>query len=580
MNRLGAKTAIISLIAILSLSCFSMLFLNLTNFYSNNYDIPKATDSTAYTFSSNDVGKDFDRYTSFKSNAVNLAKTYDTFIIKDVIGFYAFIAGYTSISDARYSDSTLRDKVFTFKLGDNLYVSASEYYTCISYFYDIFDGQGYFISGITGNGDSYGGRTYFIDANYGTIKNVSFRSLKTYTNDEVIWSGKRKIYTAGVLMNNMEGAVIENCIVEGSVYLTNDDAQHIIYGKQGSYIYYSPLCAYNKGAVNNCIIDISISVKDSSKNSSFYINDIIGSSSGNYSTVPPNNCLINIYFDKANSTSCAEFKMIGRSEVTIGETTGVGAITKSGYTNYKNYYSLPYDGSTIETTAYITAYNNMTSDISTAGGIQGTAFYKYNEGYGFTYSDYDPVYLRSFISWTKLTFTATNGGSVSQSEEIVPYAEAACGYSSNPLNIYYLSKQVVASHNDPEFGFVNWTRSGYTTDEDGYYLRTYTANFKRMYITAYFSAITYNGVTINPSSQSILIDYNDGQPKLSASFDYESCKIIYTGTKDSETITITYNIKLDQLEKYTYEEAGIFLSTDRIDVNPTLKLKSYIVEFA
>lgn len=173
--------------------------------------------------------------------------------IKDVEGFKTWVAAYNDLSTSNRDNvlaqygSKGQDNKWTFRLKDNITLTDAGSFNGITTFSDIFDGQGYTITGINIQETSSGNTvpTGFVRTLSGTIKRLTLKDALVYgTNDIGAFAGKAE-----------SDATIENCQLTGA---------SIVFGTTnvGAFIGNNDV----SGTITNCTKASTVIVKTQSTN--------------------------------------------------------------------------------------------------------------------------------------------------------------------------------------------------------------------------------------------------------------------------------------------------------------------------
>lgn len=532
MNKTkGLKISIIALIIVLTISAFSLLLVNL--YVINKKDEASKTD--AYFVITSGLSKqEYEQYTYFEINSAS--------------GLEAM--GALSLSLWEYYDNLFQDK--TIYLTTNISVSKAHIFK----FAGTFDGQGYTISitdgtaggGLAGSGgvapETSGNIGLFcgILTSSGRIKNTNFKDCYAYCNS----GGAFADSFAGIIVGENNG-IVENCIVENCEFRSN---------RYRTNCYVAPIVGKNNGTVKNCMVRGNYIVGGEGTN---FMSNPDGAMSY-FFTASGNNANNSIYcasWDEGGSSDCYDYVYSPNNSETDG-----GSVDARGAYNYSSCasaYSLMH------------LHGSYSSQISTSCGSSGTAWFKYSsssQGYGGS-STYC-VYLRRFISWSTVSFSAGTGGTVSPSSVTVPSNYTSISYSGNVATIY--DTGVVATAN-AGYEFSSWSE------------RAKKANFSKISLEISFadvsncsessSTVTLGSSYYIPYGNSISLTY-----AKNANNTIKSIKFSFTDSSGtSRTITYAassgYYITKNNLTTST----SYSVTSAKTGINVAVAKKSYNITF-
>ena len=437
IKQKGLKITIFVLLIVFLVSAFSILIANTIILFNNKKPIEEFK---VYAFGEKELTEqDYNKYDTFE---VNSGEGFLTFqksmrILNDEVSISS-----TSGSGFSYAGKTV---VQTADIEVGTRAGITHEYE----FAGTYDGQGGTITYsdvVTYDNNTYMGSfcTYLA----GTVKNTRFVNGEFDINP----SGSGS-YIGVVTGWVKSGAKIENCIIENCKFISTGYRTNVFVGA---------VAGHNQGTVKNCLVKGSYKIGGVAGNvgNKDGLNAYYFVSKGNAAT----NCIFTadvskVKTDKNDGSLCYPPSQ-GKDEKHI--------LTNEMTDNYSSCSS---------------AYNSMSSDISTSTGSSGTAWYKYmslSHGYGASpyYNSggtiyYYNVYLRGFISWSTISFAAGTGGSVDKTSVTVPSDYTSVSKSGNKAYVYNVT--VTATPN-----------SGYEFD----YWDGNTARFKQTTFLVWFNAGT------------------------------------------------------------------------------------------
>ena len=454
IKQKGLKAIIISLLVILSTTCFSLLYSNIYKTFTKE-EPQAAIGGYTITEDFNALANNYQKYSTFYISA-------GSFGVGPTIknSFNTFLTFLNSPTYSVTSSNMVGETTSTFYTNDyfknkTVYLSGNVSYdlntstngSLIEEFAGIFDGNGYSITiteTVFFNESNKGGNEgAFCDNLTGTIKDLMINA------GVYIGTGSDTNTYGGIIAGKNSGT-IENCIVNGGKFQSNRYAKNC---------HIAPIAGNNAGTIKNCMAIGTFSFddhEDGDEGFNFYTFEASGTAS--------TNCI----YDANITDNIKDSSRLIQHEVGSG--------------NYDSCSS---------------AHGGMSSSVAdNSTGSSGTAFYKYKTtNYGM-YGEYC-VFLRTFISWNYVYFDVENG-SVDNSSIQVPsnYTEVTTG--DNIAEVY---GTIIRATPNSGYGNPTWSSNG----------NNYTCTFTNETYTINFAQPTINGTVINisPSPESITVKYGD-----------------------------------------------------------------------
>lgn len=511
MNTKAMKTVIMFMLGILSLSCFSLLFVSVLNVleFKNIGLQPQA--SNVYIFPSLDTDED-DALEDLEDNYDD----YTDFVINSVGGWRYFAA--STIYNFTYEDKNI-------KLTSDIDLSK----------YSMDDNYGGLYMG-----NFYG----TLDGNGKTIKNMSI----------IVSAGS----TVGSICLRNHGTIQNLEVKSFDAYLDSGSSSNTWYGF---------IAGENYGTIQNCIIN-SGTIKSRRKVDNAYVGFVAYKNNGTIKNIITRGTIkLTTYAEKNCGLTYGKFAKAGSSDVenSIFAAT-VNISYASGYESGKG-HEIKESSEVSESyeTSFTSAYDWLDDTSTSCTG--SSAWFKYRStSYGYGGNSSYPVYLRAFVNFKNIEFSATNGGKVNGNTSyniIVPSDYSTATTSGKTKSIYGYS--ITATHDDELFDFDSWSGN--------------TAKFYQKYIYLEFKSVTCNGENISPSNSNGKINYNSGNPNISVYFDKVALKITYTYNCDNAEYTTSYNVNLESLKAYSYKNTTKTVTSRLITITPNLSIKIYNIEF-
>jgi len=237
VKRINLKIITISLLAVLLLSSFSLLFINIYKTFSTKQ--PQAV-VIYYNFSDGVISSDkYDEYDEYMIGSLSALQNFKTSVNN----------GFTFIGKTVYLTSNINCDGASIQIGSN---SISDALQLIRYYFaGTFDGKGYTISNITNSfnptwisdynlGFERTNHGFFMN-NSGTIKNLKLKNYQVTLEDGLT----SQVY-AGALVGYNIGTV-QNCIVENITFRSN---------RLKMFVRVGSLVGENEGAgkVDTCLV--------------------------------------------------------------------------------------------------------------------------------------------------------------------------------------------------------------------------------------------------------------------------------------------------------------------------------------
>lgn len=409
INKKGMRIAILILLIAVAICCFSLLIMNF--FFKNKEHKETMVETHAV------VPHDKSGSTQYINGTINInnQSEFNSFVSNsNATTLYSENVGNWG-SDIKYYYNYNYGSA-TVVLNCNVTLS-----TQITRICGTFNGNGHtitctetFTSNNILNLNAFGSVIY----NTGTIKNTKFKDVFIYIENSTT------DFNGGIVGQN--DGTITSCIVENFSCKSNRD-------DGDKTVRCGPLAGYNAGTITNCMVN------------------------GNYTIGGVDDGWVQegvwaAYFVGRNSEATNSIFTANVSKSWLTTDTHAPSEWDSGAFSGTNCSSCS------------SAYVNITSDISTATGPTGTAWYKYatlSHGYGSSpyYNDgttiyYYNVYLRVFISWPTISFSAGEGGSVSHSSVTVPSEYQTVTKSGNKATVYTTT---VTATPDAGYEFKSWS---------------------------------------------------------------------------------------------------------------------------
>lgn len=408
----------------------------------------------------------------------------------------------------------------------------SWYFNAINVFNGIFDGQGHTIKNYSSNEHAF--NTALFGTINGTVKNTKFYNFSSYSDGILHGAG---VVRAGTITQSVgSGGVIDSCIVEKCSFGS---------GRSRGDFYCGGIAGSNSGTIKNCIVKGSYTLKAD--------DGFLGISACGIDAYP----FVSSGKNATNSIFTASYSKSGADNSETAYSTSLG---EGNYSSYEK------------------AQGKLTNCSKVCGNIDDYPDYQWFEyeadfipsfsvtipGLGFfedeTVIIYEPVYLRAFMKFKMITFSAGEGGSVSHADVWVPeeYSEVITDNDNATAQVYSVT---VTAAPDGYHEFDYW---------DGY-----KAMFVRRYIDITFSNFTLNGVTFTPAVSSgevpTKIDYN-GEAIIKYNGIVDG-KVEYEVSLRGETIKVYYT--LIKVYSVTKNKDGITKTSNSITVNPPIIFKTY-----
>lgn len=534
----GLKAIIISLLIILSASCFSLLF---TNAYSSF--IQTKQDSEAL----NEDDPPWDTYTlpawssSLDKNALATnVENYSAWKINSTDSFITFLR----ICNPAYGLTTWLN--FTNYEGKKIYLTTDITYTIdnttdtgeqydgslIDTFAGTFYGRGntLTLSGYVNfnESDKGGNEGVFCDTLTGKIHGLRIAAADIY-----IGSGSSKNTYGGVIAGQNTGT-IEECIVASCTYKSN---------RYPKNCHVAPIAGNNAGTIKNCMAvgTFTFNKNDNADGYNFYRFVASGTDASN--------CIY-----QASETDNTKDKLIIHD---------VG------------------DGNFGSCSAAHTSMTSDIDDVSNYNNYNDVAYYKYNSGCGYGGNSTYCVYIRRFILWTTLTFSAS-GGTVDTSSVIVPRDYTTATTTSTTVKVYGNTITATASSG---YNGGSWSNSGYA----------YTCTFTKKTYTLKFNNPTGDWGHFTISNSEVTVSYNDVlSVSTSRTLAYDNVMDHWIDYSVNGNIVSTYCIGSSTLNLFDYLNINYGTANDNditangvtigdwdspIQITPSINRKTYQLTF-
>ena len=523
----GYKLIIFSFLIILSISCFSVLFINV-------WPLTKTEEKDV---SSADLyvpgGNFYNEYISTTTFEVYSVSYYKSLVTASnykvtnatIDGMVYFTYPYS------FSGKTISlqvDLSFVGEQAANVILSQNS----SNPFKGTFNGNGYtitFPSLIATTSDITGS---FCQYNSGTIKNTKFKDAVIQVEDGT------QSYTGVIAYTN--SGTITNCIVENCKFISN---------RFKSNCHVSPIAGINNGVINHCMINGTYQ---------------IGGNDGNL--LLEDDGLYAYYFVSSGDSALNCIFTATVSKVTNSNNDGGECKTPSetDTNTSRNFTSC--------SSAYNGALLYSSTDCGPSNDISKSWFKYKSTDYGYGGDSKYCVYLRLFVDWTTLEFTvnSTDAGYIVDAdfEEttasiVVPsdYDSVSGSSAYLTLTIDYTAEERWAL-NKSGYSLKNWTSSGSSGGT-----KVYTAIFEGAMCELYFSD------DADESDKTICVDYNVEFGSKNSYFVVYGTELTVTydkASKPPETIVDDYyyeSYTITYLNAITYS----FKDADGVDRTVTYK---------